>query len=168
MRKKEHDFLNWTSFPSSLKMVSDELQPEWLGYWLGPISVNPGAKLKFTVNLKQSGVLYYAGGLVLEGYDGKEWKRLVGRIILQSFGSFDWTTKEAEYTIPSGIVAIRLAVAGGGTNDPTKPAETWWDDLRIYQDNVPIYSNDFSNWTPTIITAEITTGLAAIILGLRK
>ena len=37
---------------------------------------------------------------------------------------------------------------------------TWFDDVKVYQDNVLIYSNDFSNWNP-----YIGAGIGAVIGG---
>jgi hypothetical protein len=49
--------------------------------------------------------------------------------------------------VPTGIQSIRCNFAAGGG---TPEGVTWYDDLKIYQDGVLIYSNGFDNWNPYI------------------
>ena len=80
---------------------------------------------------------------------------------IEGFGTRDWTTLNSSKLIPPerSLVGVRIV---GGAGFPEKPGVTWFDDLRIYQDDVLIYANNFSNWAPAIIPAQIITGVAMI------
>jgi len=147
LRKIEYDFLTWTSFPSSIKLINDEPERAAWTKFYNAISVRPGFTLRVQIMAKQENVQYYVGGLAVEGFDGKEWTRILRTKL--PLGTFDWSIHSQEITVPANVVAIRLNMAGGA-GEPGRPGITWFDDLKIYQDNVLIYANDFSNWNPYI------------------
>jgi hypothetical protein len=146
----EYDFLTWTSFPSSVKLVNDEPEKATWLLVFDFLSVKPGASIRAEMKAKQEKVLYpkYVSGFAVDGWDGKEWKR-IARLALP-LGNFDWSEQRLDLVVPSGIMAIRGALAGGAGSSEGVPGFTWFDDLKIYQDDVLIYANDFSNWNPYI------------------
>jgi len=166
MRRTEYDFLTWQSFPSSAKLIRDE--SGWTFWpWIKTIPVSPGVTVKASFKAKQQNVVSTPSHVKFEGWDGSRWVDGFGAPLKTPrglpFGSFDWTdfTGLHEQTIPPGFSAMRVTVVGGG-GTPEAPSITWFDDLRIYQDDVLIYAGDFSNWAPIIIPAQIITGVAMI------
>ena len=169
MDKLEHDFLVWTSFPSSLVARSDT--PARGNYLLKELTqVVPGANIKAEANFKWENSDKALHPLIaIYWYDaaGKE----VGTSVLihplyQAFPEtyLEWTkiTNVVRPTIPANAVVGQVWYKAGAAI-PGKVANCWLDDLKIYQDDVLIYSNDFSNWAPLlIIPAEIITGVAMI------
>ena len=148
MKKAEFDFLSYTNFPSSLKLDNDESTLYW-GWWQSNIPVKSGA-VTVQVSARKENVLPLEGGsrVVVEGSsDGVTWKWL-GYVDV-GVGSFGWKTYSGNITIPSGIVLLRV-VLRDGAGLMGKPAITWFDGLRVYQDDELIYANDFSNWDPMI------------------
>jgi len=142
MRKAEYDFLTWTSFPSSAKLFNDEGKAwAWWGYVYFGLKVAPGSSLSLRVKAKQENVLYSHSHIPIGGYDGKEWRR-IGALSLP-LGTFDWTEHRRDLTVPNDIIAIASSPAGGA-GSPDKPGITWFDDLKIYQDDKLIYDNYFS------------------------
>jgi len=146
MRKAEYDFLTWKSFPSSAKIWIDELEG-WALWprWLDSIAVRPEASVKVQVFVKQHNVLGFPSHILMEGYNQVtgDWQHILPDIWFPK-GSFNWTLHEHVFAVPANVVALRLGLRGGGGGI------TWYDDLKIYQDDVLIYSNDFSNWNPYV------------------
>jgi len=148
VRKCEYDFLTWTSFPSSIKLINDE--PErWVNTPKSPpIKVTPRATIRLEVNAKAEN-MQFESGVCVDGWNGREWVRVapLWRVLLLPTGTYDWFKATKEFTIPSGITSIRVWLAGTwGT--PGIPGITWFDDLKIYMDDKLIYADDFSNWNP--------------------
>jgi len=162
-KKIEYDFLTWKSFPSSARLFNDE--QEGFAIWILPqarsLPVTPGSTLRVEANVKQKDVAVgpYPSLIPIDGWNGKEWSRIVTHHI--KLGTFDWLFLTFESKVPSGIITITPALFGGAGYKEA-PAITWFDDLKIYQDDKLIYANDFSNWTPIIIPAQIITGAAMI------
>ena len=156
MRKVEYDFLTWTSFPSSLKLLNNESGNEsWTHFDLPKISVVPGATLRCKVKAKQENVTYS----VSHGGHGLPSMPSFFELPL---GTFDWKEFAGEeFKVAPGTHEM-TPYLDGGSGSKGLPGVTWFDDLRVYQDGVLIYSNDFSNWAPIIIPAEIITGAAMI------
>ncbi len=156
MRKAEYDFLTYTSFPSSVKLINDEVgQTAWWKTWVPySLPVTPGSTLRTEVKIKQQDVINRPESrVILLGLKAGEWvgsKDLglgypfIGYVPL---GTFDWTLFERTITVPDDVPTIRLAYAGGA-GTPERTGLTWYDDLKIYQDDVFIYENKFSDWTP--------------------
>lgn len=171
MRKPEYDFLNWTSFPSSGKVFTDEARYDaWATWGVSPvIPVTPGRTLKAEVMVKQQNVMYSRSHVHMVGYDGKTWRVMPSIPPVETpipVGTFDWKKFLLEETIPSDIIAIRVDPAGGA-GSPEAPGITWFDNLKIYQDDVLIYSNDFTNWNP-YIGAGIGTPIGGVAANLLK
>jgi len=148
MRKKEYDFLTWTSFPSSIKLTNDERREwAWTGWVFYGLPVRPGSKLTVKFKAKQQNVLYSVSHVPIDGYNGSEWRRIVNFGL--SLGTFDWTEHSRTITVPSDIISIRSSLAGGA-GSPEALGITWYDDLRVYMDDKLIFSYDFGNWNPII------------------
>ena len=152
----EYDFLSWTSFPSSLKLSSSE-KDHVTGPYTPILPIKPMARLRIEVNAKQQNVVGpYVSGFQLRGGPKEPELATFCRVTLPK-GTFDWLHfTSIEEVAPPGIQWI-TGVVWSGTG-----GSTWFDDLKIYQDDALIYSNDFSNWAPIIIPAEIITGAAMI------
>jgi len=168
-KKKEYDFLVRTSFLSSAKLINDERAGHVIwGTLFKSLTVTPGATLTVRVNAKQENVLYTHSYLALSGFNGKEWRALRPTIELP-LGSFDWMPHSMEIPIPSDIVAIRsLAGPLGGAGSPEAPGITWFDDLKIYQDDVLIYENKFTAPIVQVTVGgvlPIATGLGVVRFG---
>jgi len=146
VRAIEYDFLTWTSFPSSLKIVNDVLN-SW--HWYSEVGrgtpVKPGGKLKVSVKAKLQNVVSNESHVAVDGWNGSSWVRLMDLGV--KTGTIDWAEWNGETTVPAGIQYIRCNLAAGGG---TPEGITWYDDLKIYQDGALIYANDFSNWNPII------------------
>ena len=158
MVKKEYDFLSWTSFPSSGKIINDReigwerWEPEIIG-----LPVTPNSKLTLTINVKQidTSTIQRSHIGINRLIDGIEGPR-IGSALDFPPGRFDWRSFTHMVIIPSEVNVVKVIIAAG------PKGTTWFDDLKIYQDDVLIYSNDFSNWAPIIIPTEIITGVVAI------
>ena len=151
MKKFEHDFFSFTSFPSSIKLINDE--PEVIRYpkpemkWFWTIPVDPEKILiKTVVKVKQANVPAIKGRIWAIGWNGVDWIGM-GFPDELPLGSFDWITLETEREMPLNTSIVRLQLNGGG-GTKEKPSTTWFDDLKIYQNGELIYSNDFANWNP--------------------
>jgi len=154
MDKIEYDFLSWTSFPSSLKMIYDGARGFW---WFIPGSerpVKPGA-VRISVKVKKENVGLTPGidpefrdsRVIIWGFNGAEWKWL-GKMTV-GYGTENWREYTGEVEIPAGIDLLKVQLrCGAGAKE--RPAITWFDDLKIYQDDKLIYANDFNNWNPYI------------------
>lgn len=167
MRKREYDFLTWTSFPSSAKLICDEPETWVSGGDSPPIGVRPGSTVKITVKAKQENVLYKHSHIHIDEWDGKEWKMAVPLTVPPypniPFGHVDWTQfSSAEYIIPPSVTAIIFRPLGG-PGSKEAPGVTWFDDLKIYQDGVLIYAEDFSKWDP-LIGAGIGAGVLGVVV----
>jgi len=160
VRKSEYDFLTWKSFPSSIKLYNDEAAGVTKFLAFNNLPVSPGP-IKLQVNAKQENVLPTPYSYIaLSTFNGSEWKHLSELIL--PIGTFDWrsfTLDRPDRPIPSDAKMLRAILVGAaGTKE--SPGLTWFDDLRVYQDDVLIYSNDFSEWAPAV-----GAGLGAITLG---
>ena len=165
MPVNEYDFLTWTSFPSSRKMTNETDQQIW---WeaVGKLVVQPGKKLTVTIKGKGEHLIIHpitqlgTSHIAVDGVDVAGALRRLFNIVFP-VGTFDWTEFKENVTISSDVIALRVTtIAGPGL--VAQPSVTWFDDLKIYQDDVLIYADDFSNWAPIIIPAQIVTGVAMI------
>jgi len=181
--KEEYDFLTWTSFPSSAKIVC----PRNTGWSVWPrpvaqVSVIPGSTVKIEANAKQQNVLKerYRSAIPVDGFNGEEWSRIWPAVIHFPLGTFDWRKMERSFTVPSDVEVIRVLYSCGAGISEDKPGITWLDDLKIYQDDKLIYANDFSNLNPYIgagalgvasgigahqLTKDIPTAIGAGVVG---
>ena len=160
----ECDFLSYTSFPSSVKLVNvtDEVIYVW-HIVADDISIKPGAKVTLECNAKQ--VRHVVEGEItgvrLDVLVGGKWLEPGFMWLPFPYGTFDWQrippgTRTG--IVPAGATVMKVALYAKGV----KGDVAWFDDLKIFQDDILIYSNDFSNWAPVIIPAEIITGVAII------
>jgi hypothetical protein len=144
----EFDFLNWKSFPSSLKGVCTPEQRRLWVYERTNLPVQPGKKLHVEMMAKQENVLpalplHNVSYIIVDA----GWERVLVAIELPN-GTYDWRLfKSAEVTVPSDVRLVNIRIACGFG---TPKGITWFDDLKIYQDNELIYANDFTKWDPYI------------------
>jgi len=140
----EYDFLTWTSFPSSVKVVNPEARHKTEIFAVN-IPVTPGATVKAVVNAKTKDVIPYRGNgswiSIMGSPDGVDWKYIDGGFTVPPVpgvrGTKDWQQYESEMRMPADIKLLRLHF--------TFPkGTTWFDDLKIYQDDKLIYENYFS------------------------
>jgi len=154
MSERGYDFLAWTSFPSSRKMVNETEEQIW---WEaeGRPPVEPGRTLTVTVNGRGKDLIMHPvtrlgpSHIAVDGLNAVGEK--VARLITLNFpiGTFDWRGFKATATVSSDVVTLRInTIAGPGL--PERPSVTWFDDLKIYMDDVLIYQDDFGNWNPYI------------------
>jgi len=158
----ESDFLAWTSFPSSLKLIGID-ESAWSPLY-DSIPVK-GVKLRIEVNVKQRDVLYHQTHIHMDVWNGKEWKyipELTGYDRTKAvwpipFGTFNWTKFATEESLPMDAQVVRFKLVGGYA-EKGKPGTVWWDDLRIFQNGELIYENKFSNWKPVGAVAGAVIG----------
>jgi len=146
LKKTEFDFLTWTSFPSSAKLLSDEVEDYVRWPPIPHLWVTPGAKIKITLKAKREGTTpaRLPSHMTLIGINERgEMRHLFPPFIRLPETPFDWRLFTREETLPTDIVMIGGQCAGG-------VGITWFDDLRIFMDNKLIYADDFSNWNPYI------------------
>ncbi len=152
MRKVEYDLLTWKSPPSSIKLFNSEgkratTQPPRLF----DLPVPLGSTITVSVQAKQSNVMSQFGikSHVHFGRIAPDGRLLWLYDLLLPYGTFDWSEWTAEFKIPEDTITM-VGTVKGGPGTPEAPGITWFDDLKIYQDDVLIYENDFSDWTPII------------------
>jgi len=175
LKKVEYDFLSWSSFPSSLKMINDEARR---GPWLVLFHnqpTTPGARITATFKIKEEhtirdpsglwGVMIYwnrePAPLPIPGKAyGWTWLE-AGTTPLGTHDWMDWEIK-AVHPVPSEgryLLAYLVGPPGG---------ISWWDDLKIYQDNKLIYENKFSNWLPYQIAGAIAISIPTALYAIPK
>jgi len=159
MRKIEYDFLRWTSFPSSLKIVNDEPEKRWLWYRtpVHEIDVKGGELVSITFDMRGENVSSGTPShVVVNWFDGTRWSRLLSSGHGRS-GTFDWETFPNSRGLPSNVQKIRWGIAGG-------VGITWFDNFKLYLNGELIYKNTFDNWLPYIIGGGIVTvaGVAGV------
>jgi len=145
----EYDFLTWTSFPSSIKIVNTQAEPGklvWAKEFVIP-NVVPGRPLTLKVKIKVKDVIYSHSNIPVTIFDGK--KRVYLGAASAPLGTHDWREYSVQVNIPKETVYVVSNLAGGA-GTPDRPGISWFDDLKIYQDDKLIYANDFSNWNPYI------------------
>jgi len=163
-----YDFLQWTSFPSSLKATNDQgvntnvLRNGSIDIYFVP--VKSPADVRVECYIKTEGAVpEQPAWLALGAYDA-EGNFLPGAGIRTSVTSApNWVKCWAEGRTPKPTVmyGIRFKVAGSGKRGVV--ATTWFDDLKIYQDGKLIYENKFSNWNPYL--GALGGGLLGVVGG---
>ena len=155
------DFLTWKSFPSSLKLenVTEPVSYVWPTLAEG-VPVTPSKPLRVEVYAKQVDSSLYHSGVRVDAWTGEKWYYAVGW--LEFFGTFNWK----KFVVTSNPVqmdakALKVMIFALGPKGKT----TWYDDLRIYQDDILIYENKFTGlWPLTSVIAPIATGLGVVRL----
>ena len=146
MRKIQYDLLTWKSFPSSLKVLNDvPAEPFFIGE-TGWLAVTPTKTIKFQIWGKGQRILGdRPSRIAIDGRNG-------GLIRLYDGffpkGTFDWHLLEKTFAVPSGVTMINASWIAGNGYSVGQPATTWFDDLKIYQDDVLIYDNYFTAIRP--------------------
>lgn len=149
---REYDFLTWVSFPSSIKLTSDEdyLVGRWLVF--SNIPVTPGSTVRLEIMAKTNNLPVPVTtsdpetfGSFLSSYGSKDgvgynWLGKNARVPIGGvYGKTDWTKHSTEFILPPEIQLLQgIFLAAKGL--------TWFDDLQVFQDDVLIYEDKFSNW----------------------
>jgi len=168
MIRREYDFLTWTSFPSSIKLVNDESPQNKPFYKIAEgIPVKPHATLKAIYKGKTENSTEPPGGgnFVMVRLLDAAGRYVTHKVAWIGYGTIDWKDVQAVVTAPSEAAVMEVYIAGAGGR-PEMPAITWFDDLKIYQDDEFIYENKFSNWKPYILAGIIA--IPSAIFGLGK
>jgi len=72
-----YDFLVWTSWPSSAKVVNDQGKGwVWWGALTPEIGVSPGDIIVIDAMVRQQDVLYSNSEIATQGWDGEKWVRV--------------------------------------------------------------------------------------------
>ena len=155
IRESGYDLQTWKSFPSSLVTTSDET---FVRVYPAVLEFNPGSTLTIEGLIKGEKVWSPAFiGWFLDAE--KKWFDLV--FVPEAArtagspdelkGTFDWIKVQNSKVAPPETRFIRLECRGGrpeGYPPPPQPTgeigKTWFDDLRVYQDGVLIYADDFT------------------------
>jgi len=165
---EHHDYLDWTSFPSSYVKEWPRTAPHhtWM---FGPVtfSVSEGDIIMAEMKAKTSGVdpdcpselhLVWAEKTREEGWGEAD------SHVPELYGYEEWTKvvatskKKHPDGLPSWAHHGWLRVMIGAAKTKEEPAVMKIDDLKIYRNGNPVYSNDFSNWTPYIVSGAIVGG----------
>jgi len=121
-RKAEYDFLTWTSFPSSLKIVNDDLERGLVGFTTPTLPVTPGT-FRIEVQVKQENVTPVApphvgrSAVFCIWYDGEKWHPWEVAFEKREIpgGTFNWTKfKLYETSVSPEMIAIKARCIGGG------------------------------------------------------
>ena len=166
-KRIEYDFFTWTSFPSSLVMEHPET-----GYFIRKrlpdiIKVTPRAKLEVRVNAKARNL---EGGshIWIFAWDGTKWVPLPELVHVPRedreimTGTYNWTEYSLYHVaIPEGVTALLIELnAWKGI--------TWWDDLRIFENDKLIYINRFSNWLPYQIAGAVALSIPTALYAIPR
>jgi len=153
MVKVEYDFISFTSFPTSL-IISNLSDQRYTLRGSPAVKVAPNSTLKVDFSMKVQNVRIIEGwgsyARVYGSSDGKTWRQIC--LVPErdgAFGTRNWKTYSVVFVTPADInyVYVELVASAGLFG---KPGISWYDDLKIYQDDKLIYANDFSNWNPYI------------------
>ena len=162
----EYDLINWTSLPSSMKLVNetDELAYVW-GKYIEAIPVKPNTPFIMVVNGKRDIIpLEQKYSAIRMDYAGT-WDNIVSLHLPRE--SFEWMEITKTGVIPEDASHVDLRIFAKGINGD----KTWFDDLRIYQNDVLIYENhftdpDYAKRTAIKVVASAITGTILTIWGL--
>jgi len=148
--KTEYDFLNFTSAPSSLKLINDrEEERVWFTVG-GVISVKPNSLITLKLKAKQMEATLSGGYGAVNGWDGKNWSNLYALFYHLPKGNFEWaefTNDFPKHKILDGVTHLRILL-GSGLGPEGQEVTNWYDDLKIYQDDELIYENYFTMLRP--------------------
>jgi len=163
MRRREYDYLDFVSFPSSLRFFNNDPEKTWIGWATDPISVKSGVPITVRgwVKLKHG----YAVVAVHQFKDGK-WQHL--DYVYGRHGTSDWIQYEKTISVPSDIFEIRVTQSTMGYGDPQNPTIIKFDDLQVWQEGKLIYENKFSNWLPYQIAGAVITVIPVGLYAARR
>jgi len=172
MKKIEYDFLTWTSFPSSLKLINDEPTRGPMVLIADMIPVSGGRKISYEVQMKSQDALPAQAGTpgvgiaIFVSPDGVRFPFFDWLTGIEQ-GTHDWKKYRDEKTLPTDARYVRAYVYGG-TGRPGKPGINWYDDFKIYQDDKLIYENKFSNWLPYQIAGAIALSIPTALYAIPR
>jgi len=164
---REYDFLHWTSFPSSRKIINYKTDEQIWWTVVDKLPVEPGKYLTVVVNVKGQNIgtpaacrSHIAIDCYNENYELFKIPRAM--ILYVPPRTTDWTQLKETVIVPNGAVAILVTTIAGTAQSPDLPNISWYDDLKIYQNGELIYENTFDNWLPCIIGGGITTVVVGV------
>ena len=160
-----YDFVNFVSFPSSLKNQhgpGDEYDYDWY-HFPRLLPALPGAKLRVEYCYRKVGDIAYGGVDLRVEPSGEQLEAGVGFYVVYADGREEfwnnykppWAVRDGEWVhverrdkrpLPEGARWLRMEIFSRGR----RSAASWFDDLRVYLDGRLIYADDFSNWSPYI------------------
>jgi len=163
--KLEWDFLQFKSFPSSMKATNSYGYAVYthpsghhdIAGFPVEIPIKPMSRIMVKCSMKTLNVAPPGTPVRPPGY----WTEarvhiqfLRGEEIIKRWypcelwGDTGWVVLSKEENAPIESNAIRILLFAGGK--PGETSFTWFDDLKIYMDDKLIYANNFSNWNPYI------------------
>jgi len=149
----EFDFLTWRSFPSSLKLYTDEPREKTLYKDIAIFTVQKIRDIILKVSVKGTNILpqpapyFSSAGLNLSYWDGRRW--VYWAYPKLPVGTYDWTEYTRTISFPPKVPEPVTAKITYTSSSPDGSLITvWLDNLRIYQNGKLIYENNFSNWSP--------------------
>jgi len=142
-----YDFLVWTSWPSSLKETTTRKEYYFARHlFYHEILIEPGNRIRVECMAKVENVAVGNGGMGIRVLDEAR-RPLVRRTAPVLSGTRPWSIGVTEFTVPEGGMILAVFPVAGGSDGVT-PATTWWDDLKIYMDDVLIYDSDVTALRP--------------------
>jgi len=166
--KESFDFLQWTSFPSSLKVDNDEGENKiFRSRQFIPIRAPTTIRAEGMIKV-ENGNIAEPAWIAMYGYD------LAGSKVAGSYFhtdvtvSRDWVKVEGSIDMPARVLNIELRMICAGSGVKGRVATTWFDDLKIYQDDTLIYENKFSNWLPYQIAGAVITAIPIGLYAARR
>jgi len=159
--RESYDFLQWTSFPSSLRVSNDEgINIRFRSRQFIPVKTP--ATIRIEGNIKvENGSITEPAWIAVVGWNAAG--REVARFGTGGTVSQNWVKMEASRDMPTGIANIELRMVCAGSGTKGKVATTWFDDLKIYQDDELIYDNYFTALRPGRVVPVIWTPPERII-----
>lgn len=156
VRKTEYDFLNYTSFPSSMKAINDEEKfvPINLLY---DYPVEGGDTVKVSAMVKGENI--DESHIAVRYFDGETWRNAPKTPIFLPKGNYDWREITLETAVDTPAQMLRVTVYGG-QGPGTQPSTTWVDDAEVYVNDELVKAESFSNWTPYLVGGTIVGGVA--------
>lgn len=172
MIKAEYDFLDWISFPSSFKVVTDEERGGWTpsGKPVPTVTlrISPPTKVRAEVMVKTIGVRSpppgAIGGARLHGQILDEAGNVLRTLSSTPiYGDTDWTRSIMPETSITEGAFLRIGLRWGGSIIPRKEAISKFDNLKIHMDDMLIYDNYFTALRPGKVIPVIWTPPERII-----
>jgi len=179
-RKVEYDFLNYTSFPSSMKIFNDtDRRGPWELLTIN-LPITSGANISADIKIKEENAHADPTGIWgLTLYTSPEpaprpvggqptpWKYF--NTTHTPLGTHDWVDRSLSKVkvVPVDHRFMLIAIYGSA-GSPETPCISWFDDLKVYQDDMLIYENKFTAPIAkgaVMAALSIITGLGVVRFG---
>jgi len=143
VKKVEYDFLDWVSFPSSIKVINNEVRFEPIPI-LVDYPVAGGETVTLSVMVKGQNI--YRSHIALRYFDGTVWKNAHLEYLPQ--GTYDWREIVTSGKIKSPAVKLRVHAFGGPSDVEGLIATTKVDDAKVWINGELIYETYFTAHRP--------------------